>query len=92
MKRINQLVNRLASIGSDKYLHLLACQAIAYIVSKIAATFMSSGWALLSGIFVASVIGVAKELRDWRQTGNKFSWEDICADLGGAIIGAVMIL
>ena len=92
MKRINQLVNRLARIGSDKYLHLLACQAIAYIVSKIAATFMNSGWALLVGFVVAATAGVVKELRDRRTPGDTFSWSDVIADLAGAVAGAVMSL
>ena len=92
MKRINQLVNRLASIGSDKYLHFLACQMISFLTAKIVGCLAPYGWALLVGFVTAVTVGFVKELRDRRQPGNMFSWGDIIADLAGAVVGAMMSL
>ncbi len=89
MKRINQLVNRLASIGSDKYLHFLACQMISFLTAKIVVPY---GWALLVGFVTAVTVGLVKEFRDRRETGNMFSWGDIIADLAGAVVGVMMSL
>lgn len=92
MRLYNKIADRLAGIGSDKYLHFLACQMISFLTAKIVGCFVSAGWTLLAGFSVAAAIGFAKELRDKRQVGNVFSWSDICADLAGAIAGAVMRL
>lgn len=90
MRLYNKIADRLAGIGSDKYLHFLACQAIAFLTAKIGGCFVSAGWALLTGFSFAVVIGFVKELRDKRQVGNVFSWSDIIADVMGAIVGAGM--
>ena len=92
MKRINQLVNRLASIGSDKYLHFLACQMISFLTAKIVGCLVPYGWALLVGFVTAVTVGFVKELRDRRESGNMFSWGDVIADLAGAAVGVVISL
>lgn len=92
MKRINQLVNRLASIGSDKYLHFLACQMISFLTAKIVGCLVPYGWALLVGFVTAVTVGLVKEFRDRRETGNMFSWGDVIADLAGAAVGVVISL
>lgn len=92
MKRINQLVNRLASIGSDKYLHFLACQMISFLTAKIVGCLVPYGWALLVGFVTAITVGLVKEFRDRREPGNMFSWGDVIADLAGAVVGAMMSL
>ena len=92
MKRINQLVNRLASIGSDKYLHFLACQMISFLTAKIDGCLVPYGWALLVGFVTAVTVGLVKEFRDRRETGNMFSWGDVIADLAGAAVGVVISL
>ena len=92
MKRINQLVNRLASIGSDKYLHFLACQMISFLTAKIVGCLVPYGWALLVGFVTAVTGGLVKEFRDRRETGNMFSWGDVIADLAGAAVGVVISL
>ena len=90
MRLYNKIADRLAGIGSDKYLHFLACQMISFLTAKIGGCFVSAGWAAITGLSVAVMVGWIKELRDSRQAGNMFSWGDICADLAGAIAGAVM--
>lgn len=92
MKRINQLVNRLASIGSDKYLHFLACQMISFLTAKIVGCLVPYAWALLVGFVTAVTVGLVKEFRDRRETGNMFSWGDVIADLAGAAVGVVISL
>jgi len=45
---------------------------------------------LLCGFSFAMVIGILKEVYD-SMTGGKFDWEDIAADLFGAIAGVFMM-
>lgn len=92
MRLYDKIVNRPAGVGSDKYLHFLACQAIAFLTAKLGRCLMPDGWALLVGIVVAATAGVVKELRDRRTPGDTFSWSDVIADLAGAVAGAVMSL
>lgn len=92
MRLYNKIADRLAGIGSDKYLHFLACQMISFLTAKIGGCFVSASWALLVGFVVAATAGVVKELRDRRTPGDTFSWSDVIADLAGAVAGAVMSL
>lgn len=88
----NKIADRLAGVGSDKYLHFLACQVIAFLTAKIVGCLVPYGWALLVGFVTAATVGLVKELRDRREPGNMFSWGDVIADLVGAVAGAVMSL
>ena len=88
----SKIVNRLAGIGSDKYLHFLACQMISFLTAKIVGCLVPYGWALLVGFVTAVTVGLVKEFRDRRETGNMFSWGDVIADLVGAAVGVVISL
>lgn len=82
-----QTITRLCDLPSDKYLHLLACQVIAYFISFVCSLFLGK-W--IGGIigFVASVtVGFFKELRD-----DTFDYEDFKFDIIGAITGATYFL
>ena len=92
MRLYNKIADRLAGIGSDKYLHFLACQMISFLTAKIGGCFVSAGWALLAGFSFAALLGFAKELWDRQQKENRFDRKDIYADLIGAVTGAVMSL
>lgn len=86
-------------IATDKILHFLACLAIALIASSLAANILyylwpgGRGWnhvaaAYAVGVIATLAVGIFKEARDSKQTGNHFCWLDLLADLCGALIGA----
>ena len=90
MRLYNKIADRLAGVGSDKYLHFLACQMISFLTAKIGGCFVPAGLAAITGLSVAVAVGLVKELWDRRQPGNAFSWSDIIADVMGAVTGAGM--
>lgn len=86
-------------IATDKKLHFIACLAVAFIAAALAANLLyplwpaGRGWAHVAaayafGVIAALAVGIFKEARDSKQTGNHFCWLDLLADLCGALIGA----
>lgn len=88
----NKIADRLAGVGSDKYLHFLACQMISFLTAKIVGYLAPYGWALLVGFVISATVGLVKEFRDRREPGNMFSWGDVIADLAGSVVGVVISL
>lgn len=76
-----------AEVGSDKYLHAGASAAIASGVTMLTAESPNRLW---YGIGASLAVGVAKELADSREAGNRFSSKDVWADLVGAVAGAYL--
>ena len=92
MRLYNKIADRLAGLGSDKYLHFIVCLLITFAVAKISRGLLPAGWASVAGVSISCIAGFCKEIRDRHQPGNEFSWGDIIADLTGAMTGAVMSL
>lgn len=69
-------------IGEDKYLHAGGSAFLGALVAQAAPTLGAP-----TQVLIALVPGVAKELVDRTQPGNKFSSKDLVADLIGAAIG-----
>ena len=84
------LIEKLASIGTDKLLHFNACLFVAYLTARLLPCCTVER--MLAGFAFATLIGFGKELYDEGQEGNTFDWNDLLADMTGAAIGAVMIL
>lgn len=84
------IVRKLAAVGADKYIHLVACQTIAWTVCKVFSHIFPWWVAMPAGFVAAMAVGVAKELLDDREDGNRFDPQDIKADSVGAFMGAVM--
>ena len=78
--------------GDDKWYHRMAGFMIAMAVG-ILLSCLPLEWAswvkALTAFGVATLIGVAKEVRDMRRPGNHFCWWDLLADMEGAVLGAL---
>lgn len=87
---MHHLIEKLASIGTDKLLHFNACLFVAYLTARLLPCCMVER--MLAGFALAVLIGFGKELYDEGQEGNTFEWSDLLADVAGAAVGAAMIL
>lgn len=85
---MRHLIEKLASIGTDKLLHFNVCMFVAYLAARLLPCCTVER--MLAGFAFAVLIGFGKELYDEAQEGNMFDWHDLLADVAGAAAGAVM--
>lgn len=76
--------------GGDKILHAFICFVIAAIAGALAAHIPGiTDWGTAGIAFaVAMAVGVWKEIRDARNSGNHFCPWDLLADTAGAVVGS----
>lgn len=84
---LKRLSEWLCSFSSDKYVHLLCCQYIAFIVTMIFRTVMDRWLSAAAGLLVAIAAAVVKEIID-----DRFDWNDIKADAIGTLTGILMVI
>ena len=75
----------LLSIGSDKYLHFVVCQLMAFALTLLLGTPLL---ALAITMFVAVII--KEVIIDYLLRMTLCDWQDIVADLVGTAVGIVM--
>lgn len=81
IERIYKLFERLADIGSDKYLH--------FIVGMMVAAIMRLHVGALAALIFVTIVMIAKECIDHFIRKENFDWEDT---LAGVIGGVVMLI
>jgi capsular polysaccharide biosynthesis protein len=84
---LNGLQVKVCNIPSDKYVHVLACQVLAFFVGKVLSIVMNRYIAALIGCVVAIGIGFIKEIKD-----DTFNYDDFKADIIGSIWGSVYLI
>ena len=90
MKVIYKFVNNiLSAIPVDKYIHVVVCIIIAGLIANLL-PFPKLISAVVA-VVTTLAIGVAKEFYDKKDYGL-FDWNDILADVCGALIGAIISL
>ena len=87
---MRHLIEKLASIGTDKLLHFNVCLFVAYLTARLLPCCTVER--MLAGFAFAVLIGFGKELYDEAQEGNTFDWNDLRADVAGAVVGACMAI
>lgn len=88
IERIYKLFERLADIGSDKYLHFI----VGMILATIVRLHVGALAALVALIFV-TIVMVTKECIDHFIRKENFDWEDTLAGvMGGALMLILMII
>lgn len=80
---------KLATIGSDKYLHMF----VGLVVSMLSCKALHAlGCLLIFALIPAFVVMVAKEGVDKYYRKEQFDWLDVCAGMLGAVVGVFLFL
>lgn len=90
MKRIIEYICR---IGPDKYVHLLACLLLTFVVGQAVHLFSSYPLDVCAGIgaIAAMTVGFFKEWYD-EFTGGELDYKDLAADFVGCLIGLLVTI
>ena len=86
---IYRIFEKLAAIGSDKYLHLLVGLILAFLLGKLFAHVEAWAYPAIVGVLL---LMVAKECVDYYIRKEQFDWRDVVAGLLGAVVGVLMCL
>lgn len=84
IERIYKLFERLADIGSDKYLH--------FIVGMILATIMRLHVGALAALTAVVIVMVVKECIDHFIRKENFDWEDTLAGVMGGVVMLILMI
>lgn len=87
IERIYKLFERLASIGSDKYLHFI----VGMILATILRLHVGALAALMALIFV-TIVMIAKECIDHFIRKENFDWEDALAGVMGGVVMLILMI
>lgn len=86
---IYRIFGKLATIGSDKYLHLLVGLILAFMLGKLFANVEAWAYPAIVGVLL---LMVAKECVDYYIRKEQFDWKDVVAGLVGAFVGVILCL
>lgn len=84
VERIYRIFERLASIGSDKYLH--------FIVGMMVAAVMRLHVGALAALTAVVIVMVAKECIDHFLRKENFDWEDTLAGVMGGVVTLILMI
>lgn len=80
---------KIAAIGSDKYLHLIAGLIVAFVLGRLLANVEAWAFPAITGVLL---LMVAKESVDYYLRGEQFDWKDVAAGMVGAFVGVILCL
>ena len=86
---IYRFFERVAAIGSDKYLHLIVGLAVAFTLGRLLAGVEAWGFPVIAGVLT---LMVAKESMDYFYRGEQFDWKDVAAGMVGCIVGVILCM
>lgn len=86
---IYRIFGRIAAIGSDKYLHLIAGLIVAFVLGRLFANVGAWAFPAITGVLL---LMVAKECVDYYIRKEQFDWLDVAAGLVGAFVGVILCL
>ena len=86
---VYRIFGKLATIGSDKYLHLLVGLTIAFTLGKLLSHVEAWAFPAIAGVLM---LMVAKESVDYYLRGEQFDWRDVAAGVVGAVVGVILCL
>lgn len=84
---IYRFFEKLAAIGSDKYLHFVIGLVIAVAACKGLRSI--DAWLMLS-LVPAFFVMAGKESVDYYLRGEQFDWKDVAAGMVGAVVGVII--
>lgn len=86
---IYRIFEKLAAIGSDKYLHLPVGLIVAFVLGKLFAHVEAWAYPAIVGVLL---LMVAKECVDYYLRKEQFDFKDIAAGVVGAVVGVILCL
>lgn len=86
---IYRIFGKLATIGSDKYLHMFVGLVVSMLSCK---ALYALGYLLIFALIPAFIVMVAKESVDKYYRKEPFDWVDVSAGMLGAIVGVFLFL
>lgn len=86
---IYRIFGKLATIGSDKYLHLIAGLIVAFVLGRLLAHVEAWAFPAITGVLL---LMVAKECADYYLRDEQFDFKDITAGVAGAVVGVILCL
>ena len=84
-----RILEKLATIGSDKYLHLIAGLIVAFVLGKLFANVEAWAYPAIVGVLL---LMVAKECVDYYLRDEQLDLKDIAAGVVGAVVGVILCL
>lgn len=86
---IYRIFEKIAAIGSDKFLHLIAGLIVAFVLGRLLAHVEAWAFPAITGVLL---LMVAKECVDYYIRKEQFDWLDVAAGLMGAVVGVILCL
>ena len=86
---IYRIFEKIAAIGSDKYLHLIAGLIVAFVLGRLFANVEAWAFPAITGVLL---LMVAKECVDYYRRDEQFDLKDVVAGLVGAVVGVILCL
>ena len=86
---VYRIFEKLAAIGSDKYLHLIAGLIVAFVLGRLLANVEAWAVPAITGVLLRMV---AKECVDYYLRDEQFDLKDVAAGLVGSVVGVILCL
>lgn len=86
---IYRIFEKIAAIGSDKYLHLIAGLIVAFVLGRLFANVEAWAFPAITGVLL---LMAAKECVDYYLRDEQFDLKDVAAGLVGAVVGVILCL
>ena len=86
---VYRILGKLATIGSDKYLHLIVGLIVSFVLGKLFVHVEAWAYPAIVGVLL---LMVAKESVDYYLRKEQFDFKDIAAGVAGAVVGVILCL
>lgn len=86
---IYRVFEKVATIGSDKFLHLIAGLIVAFVLGRLFANVEAWAFPAITGVLM---LMTGKECVDYYLRDEQFDWLDVAAGLVGAVVGVILLL
>lgn len=86
---IYRIFEKIAAIGSEKFLHLIAGLIVAFVLGRLLANVEAWAFPAITGVLL---LMVAKECVDYYLRDEQFDLKDVAAGLVGAVVGVILCL
>ena len=86
---VYRIFEKVAAIGSDKYLHLIAGLIVAFVLGRLFAHVEAWAFPAITGVLM---LMTGKECVDYYLRDEQFDLKDVAAGLVGAVVGVILCL